>query len=116
MPQFMLLLHGGEFDGYSPDEMRAITARYIGWMTKATGRSRVVGGAPLKDGGKVLRGAGEKTRVTDGPFAETKEVVGGYYLIEAKDEAAAVGLVRDCPHLECAGVVELREVGDPSQM
>ena len=49
-------------------------------------------------------------RVTDGPFAEAKEVIGGYFTIEAADYNEAVEICSDCPHLTYGGRIELREV------
>ena len=52
---------------------------------------------------------GGKTLVTDGPFAETKEIAGGYYLVEAASRAQAIELAKRCPHGKW-GIVEVREV------
>jgi hypothetical protein len=65
-------------------------------------------GAPLEPAGKVVRGT--RKTVSDGPFAETKDVVGGYAIIEAKDLAAAVEISRGCPIYEKDGAVEVRPV------
>jgi hypothetical protein len=46
--------------------------------------------------------------VIDGPYSETKEIIGGYYVIEAPDYAGAVELLRDCPHLSY-GKIEVRQ-------
>ena len=59
--------------------------------------------------GKVILGSCQP-RVTDGPYSETKEVVGGYFTIEARDYEAALAECRDCPHLEYGGTIEVREV------
>ena len=48
--------------------------------------------------------------VTDGPYSETKEWLGGYYMIEVPNYEAAVEVSRGCPHLEYGGTIELREV------
>jgi hypothetical protein len=63
------------------------------------------------DAGKVLRGRSQ-ARITDGPYSETKEVLGGYFMIEAPSYDDAVGHSRDCPHLEYGGTIEVRQV-DP---
>ena len=68
-------------------------------------RNRLAG-----DAGKVIRSTDGKTRTTDGPYSETKEVLGGYYLIEAADYDEAVALTMDHPHLEYGGTVEVRQV------
>jgi hypothetical protein len=62
------------------------------------------------DAGRVLRSNGKKPSVSDGPYSETKEVLGGYYTIEAADYDAAVKLALEHPHLEYGGTIELRQV------
>ena len=51
-----------------------------------------------------------QVRVTDGPYSETKEVLGGYYIIEAGSYDQAIELSRDCPQLEYGGTIEVRQV------
>ena len=53
-----------------------------------------------------------RVTTTDGPFAETKEQLGGYFVIEAKDYTEATTIAGDCPHLALGGRIELREI-DP---
>ena len=53
-----------------------------------------------------------QVRVVDGPYAEAKEVVGGYFLIEAADYDEAVEISKGCPHLKYGGRIELRQI-DP---
>jgi hypothetical protein len=110
MAEFILLLRGGDFDGYSQEEMRVVSAKYLAWRKKAAGNVMVTSGAPLADGIKCLYGAAPHTKIIDGPFAETKEVIGGYYFVEANDENHALEFCRDNPHLEHGGTVEIREV------
>ncbi len=52
----------------------------------------------------------DKVSVVDGPFAETKEVIGGYFILEAKDYAEAAELSKSCPHLAFGGKIELRQI------
>jgi hypothetical protein len=53
-----------------------------------------------------------RMRVVDGPYSEAKEVLGGYFLVEAADYDAAVELSRDCPHLRYGRRIELRQVDE----
>jgi hypothetical protein len=62
------------------------------------------------DPGRVMRVQGGRTRTTDGPYSETKEVLGGYYTIEADDYDGAVQRALDHPHLEYGGTIEVRHV------
>ncbi|MGE3275162.1 MAG: YciI family protein [Vicinamibacterales bacterium] len=113
MPQYVLLLHDrGEFPSdISPADIQAIIQRYVDWRTRVGQGGRAVTGHKLRDGsGRVLRGGGGNApSVTDGPYAEAREVIGGLYIIEARDYDEAVALCHDHPHLEF-GTLEIREV------
>lgn len=112
MPQYMLLLHepAGAFEHISADEAQAIILRYTNWAESLAAKGHLRGGNKLQDGtGRTLRQNSGKLNITDGPYSETKEVVGGYFLIEAANYDEAVTLASDCPHL-AFGAVELREV------
>jgi hypothetical protein len=110
MPKFVLLLHDTGFEpGLSPDQMQAIVQRYIAWRAKVS-NGRSVDGHKLSDGqGRVMRGTGSSMKVTDGPYAEAREVIGGLFIIEAANYDEVLELCRDCPHLEF-GSIEVREV------
>ena len=113
MPKYMLLLHDNmsELSKMSPDEMQRIIARYNAWSEKMGRTGKLVGGEKLTDeGGKHITAKGGKMTVKDGPYAEAKEVIGGYFLIEAKDYAEAAKLCEDCPHLALNGRIELRAI------
>ena len=58
---------------------------------------------------------GGQVRVTDGPYSETKEVLGGYYIVAAESYDRAVDLARDCPHFEYGGTIEVREIDTMGQ-
>jgi hypothetical protein len=110
MPRYYLFLREDPrvFAGMSPSDFQAIVERYSKWRKKNS-RS-VKGGEKLRDGeGRVLRGRGDAMRVADGPFAEAKEVMGGFFVIEAKTYDAAVRIAKSCPHLEY-GSLEIRAV------
>lgn len=110
MPQYMLLLHEPAVSNGgppSPAEMQAIIERYKAWSGRLAQSGNLRGGEKLADGsGRVLR---KDMAVHDGPYAESKEVIGGYFLIEAADYNEAARLSADCPHLEF-GPVEIREI------
>ena len=108
MAKFILLLREGEFENYSPEEMQKIVERYLGWSQKLRDDGRYHAGEELKETGRIL--STKNNRVVDGPFTETKESIGGFFLIEAKDYEDAVQISKECPHLSYGGVVELREV------
>lgn len=117
MRQFMLVLHDAMEDNpfmtMGPEEIQAAIARYVAWSEGLAADGKLVGGAKLKDeGGKQLTKRGEQVVVVDGPYAEAKEVIGGYYLIHAETYDEAVELCRDHPHVAFGGRIDVREV-DP---
>ena len=107
MAQYLLLLRddGAAWQKMSPEEMQKTTERYMEWRN----RPFVVGGQRLDMAGRVMVKKDGKIGVTDGPFSESREVLGGYYTIEAKDFAEAVSLSMDHPHADF-GTIEIREV------
>ena len=113
MPQFMLLLHRFPSDGPapSPEEMQAVIAEYSAWSERLAAQGKFLGGQKLADeGGRSISANGGGMSVTDGPFNETKEVIGGYFSIRAGDYDEAVRIAEDCPHLGYGGTIEIREI------
>lgn len=109
MASFMLIFRGGDSPGDSPEQMQRHMQKWFAWFDGLTKSGVYKGqGAPLEPGGKVLRGT--RKAVSDGPFAEAKDLVGGYAIVEAKDLEAAVEIARGCPTYEKDGAVEVRPV------
>ncbi|HXE58837.1 MAG TPA: YciI family protein [Gemmatimonadales bacterium] len=112
MPKYLLLLRdSGEFPaGLGADEIRGIIQRYVAWSDRLRAAGRLLAAEKLRDGeGRVMRRTGSRNGVTDGPFSEAKEVVGGFYLLDAGSYEEAVRLAEDSPHLEF-GSIEIREI------
>jgi hypothetical protein len=108
MSEFVYLYRGGE-TGRSPERMQQVMQKWMAWFKELSQSGHVKDqGQPLERAGKLVKGK-QKT-VTDGPFAETKDVVGGYTLIEARDLDQAVELSKGCPIFEVEGAVEVRPV------
>lgn len=115
MAQFILLLHENpqDFAGVSPEEIQKVVGEYSAWREQLEADDRIVGANKLKDeGGRWLTAENGKARVIDGPYSEAKEVIGGYFVINAVDYDEAVEISRGCPHLRFGGRIELREI-DP---
>ena len=113
MAQFMLCLYDDptKWQDMSPEDMQKAIQKYVAWASKAREGGYFKSSEKLADDkGKVLRGGPGKTRVVDGPYSETKEVLGGFYVIEADDYEQAVQRILDHPHLEYGGTVEIRTV------
>jgi hypothetical protein len=94
----------------SPEELQAIMARFSLWMGDLKRQGRVAATNGLENTGKVLRGPIGATIITDGPFAEGKEVVGGYVLLQPSTLQEALAAARACPGLDHRMIVEVRPV------
>jgi hypothetical protein len=109
-PTFMLLLRGGVSNrDLSPEQLQRQIERYMNWIEKLRRDGHFVAGEPLAETGKVLSGKDGST-VTDGPFTESKEEVGGYFIIHASDIETAVELSKGCPIFANNGTVEVRPI------
>jgi hypothetical protein len=97
----------------SPAELQVITARFATWMEGLQKQGRVAATNGLELSGKMLRGPLGETVVTDGPFAEGKEVVGGYVLLNPCTLDEAVAAAKMCPGLDYRMIVEVRPVVPP---
>ena len=116
MARFLVLPRdpSGSWDEVSPAEMQRIVEKYVAWGGKLAEAGRLEGREKLEDGdGRVLGGEGAALRVTNGPFAEAKEVIGGFWILKADDYDDAVRLVSDCPHL-AFGSLEIRQIEEMS--
>jgi hypothetical protein len=109
MEKFMLIFQGEMPPKMSPEEMQANMGKWMAWVDKLAKSGKYVSGEPLLPGGKIVSGKSGKN-VTDGPYTEGKEVVGGYFLINAKDYDEAVAISKECPDFEYGGAVQVRQV------
>lgn len=109
MKDFMLLFRGAaqQYD-FSPEEMQNHMQKWFGWVDELKSKNIYVSGEPLIPEGKTVKG--RKAVVTDGPFAESKEIVGGFFIIKADSIEHATEIAKDCPDLPLDGSVEVREV------
>jgi len=113
MPHYMLVLRDDPkvFESYGPDDMQRLLQAYGAWSGKVGAQGRLVGGHKLQDeGGRTMKLAGGRVVTKDGPFAETKEIVSGYFLIKADNYDHAVKLCADHPVFTHQGNLEIREV------
>ena len=115
MASFMLLLHRPTQrptqPPSDPEQFTRITREYMDWADRMRAQGTLKGGSKLTDDfGKILRGNGSQAATTDGPYAESREVVGGYFLLAAADYAEACRLAQTCPHLKYGSSIEVRQV------
>ena len=91
----------------SPEEIQQNMARFTAWFERLNNDGRFKGGGPLGHYGKIL---GARNVVMDGPFAETKEAIAGFFLIQADSLEQAVEIAKGCPGLEFGQTVEVRAI------
>jgi len=108
MEKYMFIFIGGDPSRLSPEAQQAHMGKWFAWVEKLQKEKCYVSGEALLPGGKTIKGS--KKVVTDGPFAEGKEIVGGYFVVEAKDINEATEMAKACPDYELGGIVEVREV------
>jgi hypothetical protein len=110
----MLILSNvpGDWQKMSPDELRGRFEKYQAWTDRIRSSGRLVSSEKLgEEGGKLLSLTKGRLAITDGPYSESKEVVGGYVVFRAASYDEAIELTRDCPFLE-DGTIAIRQT-DP---
>jgi hypothetical protein len=112
MPDFLYIFRGGGMNKQSPQELQQQMQKWAAWIQQLRQEGHFKAGEPLEGGGKVVRG--RKKAVTDGPYAEAKDLVGGYLLVEARNLDEATELSRGCPGLDVEGTVEIRPIASMS--
>jgi hypothetical protein len=113
MPQYMLLINNPVQGGPSPEELAAQYQRWNDYTEALKDAGLFVAGDPLTgiDTATTVRVRDGETQITDGPFAETKEFLAGYYLIESPDLDTALEWAARMPNIEY-GSVEVRPIWD----
>ena len=113
MAKFLVLARGtgDRHKNLSPQDMQQIMQKYMAWTAGLRDAGRMLHAEKLRADGRVVRGSGPRMTVTDGPFVESKEVLGGFWLIEAASYEEVQGFLKDHPHLD-AGSLEVRQIED----
>ena len=108
MADFLYVFRGSGYQQLSPEQMQKHMQAWGTWIGELSNRGQFKGGDPLEPAGKQVKG--KKKIVVDGPFAEAKDLIGGYLLVTADSLDAAVELARGCPSLDLDGTVEVRPI------
>jgi hypothetical protein len=110
--EYMLLFRGNDWHkGLSAEEMQKVAGQWMAWFNRLTEQGKAIAGNPLKGEGKLVSGNHGRV-VADGPFAESKEAIGGYFLLQVKSLDEAVAIAKECPGLVHGAVVEVRPVAE----
>jgi len=111
-PHYMLLFRGNDwYKGLSPEEMQKVAGQWMAWFERLTTQGKAVAGSPLEKEGKVVSGKNGRV-ISDGPFAESKEAVGGYFLLRVNTLDEAIAIAQECPGLVHGAKVEVRPVAE----
>lgn len=116
MNQYILMLHSDpavfRTENLSPQRIQEIFGKYKAWRDRMAGEGKLAGGNKLEnDTGRLMRAenGNGKIHITDGPYAESKEIIAGFFVLKAESYEEAVKFASDCPHLEF-GTIEVRRI------
>lgn len=107
MSDYLYIFRGSE-NPTAPEAMQKQMQKWQAWIKDLSAKGLFKAGEPLDRSGKVVRDRGKS--VTDGPYAEAKDIVGGYLIVSTRDLAEAVELSKGCPIFETRGFVEVRPI------
>jgi hypothetical protein len=108
--EYMLIFRGNDWHkGLSPEQMQEVANQWMAWFKRLTDQGKAVAGNPLEPEGRIVSGKNGRV-IADGPFAESKEAIGGYFLLHVKSLDEAVAIAKECPGLPHGAVVEVRPV------
>jgi hypothetical protein len=109
---YMLIFRGADWHkGLSPEEMQTVSTQWMAWFKRLSEQGTAIGGNPLEPSGKIVSGKNGRV-VADGPFAESKEAIGGYFMLNVNTLDEAVAIAKECPGLPYGVKVEVRPVAE----
>jgi hypothetical protein len=109
---YLLLFRGTDWlNQLSQAEVQTVVSDWAAWFDRLNQEGRCKGGHPLLNQGKLVSGKHGRI-VTDGPFAESKEAIGGFFHLHVADESEAIAIAQQCPGLKYGCVVEVRPLAE----
>jgi hypothetical protein len=109
---YMLLFRGNDWHRkLSPEELQQVMTKWTAWYNQLMEQGKIKSAHPLIPEGRVVSQR-KGQAVADGPFAESKEAIGGYFLIQMTNLDEALQIARRCPALEHGMIVEVRPVAE----
>src|SRR5215469_4666937 len=110
--EYMLIFRGTDWaKGLSPEEMQQVASQWMAWFRGLMEQGKAIAGNPLEKEGKIVSGKNGRV-IADGPFAESKEAIGGYFLLRVDTLDEAVAIAKQCPGLSYGAQVEVRPVAE----
>jgi hypothetical protein len=114
---YLLLLSGKEwYKGLSPEKLQEAALQFKAWYDKLGEQGRIKGGQALVRAGATISAKNGKTVVADGPFAESKEAIGGFLLLQADTLEEAIAIAKTNPALAQGATIEVRPVAEECPM
>ncbi|PAW79545.1 MAG: hypothetical protein B9S32_03130 [Verrucomicrobia bacterium Tous-C9LFEB] len=114
--EYMLIFRGNDWcKELSPEEMQTVANQWMAWFNRLSEQGKALAGNPLEPEGRMVTGKRDGV-VADGPFAESKEAIGGYFLLSVKNFDEAVAIAKECPGLKYGAKVEVRQVAEMCPM
>jgi len=114
--EYLLLFRDNHWHkGLSAEEMQRVATQWMAWFEGLTVQGKAISGRPLLPEGKLVTGSGGQV-IADGPFAESKEAIGGYFLLQVASLEEAVAIAQQCPGLPYGVAVEVRPVAEMCPM
>jgi len=112
MKKFLLLLHEDiELSKkLSPREMEELVQEHIKWAAKLEESGHLISGEGLEPSSIILKG--KDRTIQDGPYLETKEIIGGFYLLEAESVEKVIEIAKECPNNTWGGTTEIRPIAE----
>ncbi len=109
---YMLLFRGNDWDRKrSPEELQQVMSKWSAWYEDLIEKGKIKSAHPLVNEGRVVSQK-KGQAVADGPFAESKEAIGGYFLLQMTNLEEALQIAKRCPSLEYGMIVEVRPVAE----
>ena len=107
---YLLIFRGTDWHkGLSPEQIQQVADQWMAWFKRLNEEGTAIAGNPLESRGRMVSGKNGRV-VADGPFAESKEAIGGYFLLNVKTMDEAVAIAQQCPGLPHGAVVEVRPI------
>ncbi len=107
---YIIFFRGNNWDkNLSPEELQKVTSDFMAWFERLSVEGIAKGGAPLEAETRVVSASTGRVH-SDGPFAESKEAIGGFFLLQVGSMDEAVEIAKQCPTLKYGVNVEVRQV------